>query len=210
MLLLLVVTAVLLMGSAAAQTDPPVTGNWTVADNTLVENQTVRLRGNLTVSNGGNLVLRNVTLQVFSGPVEGTHGVTVEAGGTLRIEDYDGTSSNQDRSTVMRGNPSQGYFFVAKPGSSLVLLNSNMSGMGARPVSWGVLVQTDNATILGMSFIDGDSYGLRLEGTDGPTIRSSEFFLSDYGLMLTDTINVTVTNSRFSYSILKVRVRARW
>jgi len=203
MLLLLVASAVLLLGPATAQTDPPVTGDWTVADITIVENQTVRLRGNLTVSNGGNLVLRNVVLQVYSGPVEGTNGITVRAGGTLVIEDHDGDSSTQlDRSTVMRGNPSQGYFFVASSGSGLVLRNSMISGMGAGPISRGVLVRTDNATITGMSFIDGDQYGLRLEGTDGPIIRSSEFYLSDYGLMLKDTVNVTVTTSRFRYNTL--------
>lgn len=198
MLLLLVASAVLLLGPAAAQTDPPSTGDWTVADTTVLENQTVKLRGSLKVSDGGNLTLRNVTLQVYSGSVEDTNGITVEDGGTLTIEDYKATPSDKDRSTVMRGNPSRGYFFIAKPGSKLVLLNTNMSGMGARPVSRGVLVQTDNATITGVMFIDGDLYGLRLEGTDGPTIRNSGFYLSDYGLMLKDTINVTVARSTFT------------
>lgn len=200
LLLLLIASAVLLLGPATAQTDPPTSGDWTVADATIVENQTVRLKGNLTVSNGGNLLLRNVTLQVYSGPIEGTNGITVEANGTLRIEDYDKSPSDKDRSTVMRGRPSFGYFFVAKPGSTLILLNSNISGMGARPVSRGVLVQTDNATITGMFFIDGDEYGVRIEGSDGPTISNSAFYLSDYGLVLKDTVNVTVTNSGFSYN----------
>jgi parallel beta-helix repeat protein len=198
LLLLLVASAVLILGPAAAQTDPPATGDWTVADTTLVENQTVKLNGSLKVSDGGNLTLRNVTLQVFSGSTVGTNGITVEAGGTLRIEDYNLTPSDQGRSTVMRGNPSRGYFFIAKPGSTLVLLNSNISGMGARSVSRGVLVQTNNTSIMGVMFIDGDQYCLRLEGTDGPAIRNSGFYLSDYGLMLKDTINVTVAQSTFT------------
>ncbi len=198
MLLLLVASAVLILGTAAAQTDPPSTGDWTVADTTVLENQTVQLKGSLKVSDGGNLTLRNVTLRVFSGSTVGTNGITVEAGGTLRIEDYNMTPPDQGRSTVMRGNPSRGYFFVAKPGSNLLLLNSNISGMGARPVSRGVLVQTDNASILGVMFIDGDQYGLRLEGTDGPAISNSGFYLSDHGLMLKDTINVTVAMSTFT------------
>ncbi len=197
MLLLLVASAVLILGPAAAQTDPPATGDWTVANTTVVENQTVKLNGSLKVSDGGNLTLRNVTLQVFSGSTVGTNGITVEAGGTLRIEDYNLTPSDQGRSTVMRGNPSRGYFFIAKPDSTLVLLNSNISGMGAMPVSRGVLVQTDNASIMDVMFIDGGLYGLRLEGTDGPAIWNSGFYLSDYGLMLKDTINVTVAQSTF-------------
>ncbi|MCK4971486.1 MAG: right-handed parallel beta-helix repeat-containing protein, partial [Thermoplasmata archaeon] len=198
MLLLLVASAVLILGPAAAQTDPPTTGDWTVADTTVVENQTIELKGDLTVSNGGNLTLRNVTLKVFSGSTYGTNGITVEAGGTLRIEDYNKTPSDQGRSTVMRGNPSRGYFFIAKPDSKLVLLNSNISGMGALPVSRGVLVQANNTSIMGVMFIDGDQYGLRLEGTDGPAIINSGFYLSDYGLILKDTINVTVAQSTFT------------
>ncbi len=77
-----------------------------------------------------------------------------------------------------------------------------ISGMGDGSISKGVLVMTDNATIAGMSFIDGDQYGLRLESTDGPTISHSESYLSDYGLMLKDTVNVTVTTSRFRYNLM--------
>jgi hypothetical protein len=191
-LFLLAATAMLLPDLVEAQTDPPSSGDWTVSDRTFVENRTVQLRGNLTVANGGHLTLRNVTLQMFSSLTE-AHGITVRSGGTLQVMDNDGNQSTQgDRSVLMRGSPSFGYYFVARQGSNLLMTNSLVSGPGARPVARGVLVETDNATFAGVSFVDGDLYCLRIQGSSGPRVLWCSFYLADNGLMLKDAVNVSI------------------
>ena len=54
----------LLAIGCAGQTDPPASGDWTVSDNTLVEDRTVHLHGNLLVTSTGSLTLENVTLRI--------------------------------------------------------------------------------------------------------------------------------------------------
>ncbi len=180
-----------------AQTDPPSSGDWTVSDRTIVENRTVQLRGNLTITAGGSLTLRNVTLKVFCGPTD-TFGITVASGGTLMIEDIDGLGSTSgDGSVLMRGAPSWGYHFVAMEGSNLSIKNSSVSGPGGRIVSQGVLVETDNATFEGVDFIDGDAYGLRIQGTSGARIMRCSFYLAGNGLMLIDAANASVRYCEF-------------
>ena len=39
-----------------------ITGDWTVSDSQVRENETIVLTGNLTIQNGGHLTFRNVTL----------------------------------------------------------------------------------------------------------------------------------------------------
>jgi parallel beta-helix repeat protein len=196
-LLVLAGTILIVVSAAQAQTDPPANGDWTVSDRTVVVNQTVRLHGNLTVETGGYLTLRNVTLQVFSG-VGNTRGITVKTSGTLEIDDMDGRSTTEgDRSVVMRGNPSQGYYFIVDAGSDLSINRSLISGMGSVRSNDGLLVRADDVRFRSTTFIDGEGYNVKFEGSNGSSVVDCTFYLSDYGLVAEDCENLTVDFSVF-------------
>lgn len=194
-LLVLAATLILLVNTAGAQTDPPASGDWTVGDNTTIGNQTVRLQGNLTIVPGGRLTLQNVTLQIFSS-INDTHGIRVMDNGTLEISDLDGNAGTKDdRSVVMRGIPSQGYTFLAEKGSKLYLDNSLIIGAGARVGTSGVLVRTSGLRLNGMTFMDGRSYGLMLEGSKYSVVNNCDFQQNKDGLVLKRCDNITVNGS---------------
>ncbi len=196
--LLAAIAALVLMQAVEAQTDPPASGDWTVADATVVEDRTVDLLGNLTVASGGDLTLRNVTLRVQS-LLTITHGIRVASGGNLTIEDADGDAdTTSDRSVVMRGAPARGYYFVVEAGASLVINRSLVSGAGApSSPSAGVLVRA-NGTYVGDSvFLDGHEYGLRVEGCSKLYVTHSYFARAQDGLALRDVENSRIMDSTF-------------
>jgi parallel beta-helix repeat protein len=199
--LLFVAAAILLIVSAAdAQTDPPATGDWTVGDNTTVENQTVRLRGNLTIVPGGRLTLTNVTLQVFS-TITTVNGIRVMGNGSLEIGDHDDDpTTDADRCVVMRGNPSYGYSFLVEKNATLYLVNSLITGMGSRGGTGGVLVKAGGFVIKGSTFMNGDQYDLMLEQSNESRVENCEFYLSRDGLVLKDCFNITIEDSSMMFN----------
>ena len=194
-LLLLTLALAIAAASSLAQTDPPASGDWTVSDATLVENRTVDLRGDLIVRSGGELDLRNVTLRVHS-TVTVVHGITVEAGGRLVVEDADGSASTEgDRSFIVRGAPSFGFSFVVEQGASLRINRSVVQGAGQVGGSRGVLVRANDTVLRSATFLDGHEYGLRVEATSGLSVRNCIFSRSHDGLVLRDVRNASVVNS---------------
>jgi len=62
----------------------PADGDWVVANETTVWNETIVLNGNLTIKPGGNLTLINTTI-VFDCSYDGEFGLVVENGGELHV-----------------------------------------------------------------------------------------------------------------------------
>lgn len=63
--LLAVLTLILLLSILPAPRiadAQPSQGNWTISDNELIQNKTITLNSNLTVTSGGNLTLNGATL----------------------------------------------------------------------------------------------------------------------------------------------------
>jgi len=191
-LLVTAATILLLVQVADAQTDPPATGDWTIGDNTTLANQTVRLRGNLTIVPGGRLTLLNVTLQVFS-DMNAVHGILVMANGTLELSDLDGRPSTKgDRTVVMRGNPSFGYSLLAEKDSLIFIEYSLLSGMGANGGTGGALFRTSGFKLIGTTFLDGYDYCLMLDGSEDSVVDTCDFISGKDGLVLKDCVNITV------------------
>jgi parallel beta-helix repeat protein len=65
-----------------AQTPPPQAGDWIIEDTTVIENETIILRGNLIVGDGGNLTLRNCEVYVHN-DFPGQRGIEVEDEGVM-------------------------------------------------------------------------------------------------------------------------------
>ena len=194
-LLVMAAAILLLVQVVDAQTDPPATGDWTIGDNTTLANQTVRLRGNLTIVPGGRLTLLNVTLQVFS-DMNAVHGILVMANGTLELSDLDGTSSTKgDRTVLMRGNPAFGYSFLAEKDSHIFIEYCLLSGMGANGGTGGALFRTSGFKLIGTTFMDGYDYCLMLDGSEDSVVDACYFESGKNGLVLKDCVNITVDAS---------------
>ena len=73
-------------GTAVFAAPPPSSGDWTVADTAIVENQTIALNGKLSVVAGGSLTLQTVTLDINC-TFNGEFGIEVAPGGSLYIYD---------------------------------------------------------------------------------------------------------------------------
>ncbi len=199
-LLFLAAAILLLVVSAEAQTDPPASGDWTIGDNTTVENRTVRLYGNLTVVGGGQLVLRNVTLRVYS-TFDVLQGIRVMDNGSLVIEDLDDDAiTTGDRSRVMPGNPSYGYSFLVDKGARLHMVNSVVNGMGDPRGTGGVLVRTSGFLIKGTTFMNGHEYDLMLERSNESRVEDCDFYFSEVGLVLKGCDLITVENCSMRFN----------
>jgi hypothetical protein len=75
---------VLLTGSATAA-DRDIMGDWTISSGTThLSDETIDVRGNVTVASGGILKLENCTLAI-NGSSDGRYRLTVESGGRLEV-----------------------------------------------------------------------------------------------------------------------------
>ncbi|MCJ2540853.1 MAG: right-handed parallel beta-helix repeat-containing protein, partial [Candidatus Thermoplasmatota archaeon] len=161
-----IILLLLVAGGGAAQTDPPASGDWTVSDTTVVNDRTVNLNGNLTVTATGSLTLNNVTLKIIMSTPR-KHGIEVQTGGSLIIRDGDGQASTTgDASILDAQSDTLHYFFIVRSGTTLRISNSfiyrcghNLSVGNTR---LGLFVGTDDATIEG-TVIDNGHHGLVLD-----------------------------------------------
>jgi parallel beta-helix repeat protein len=178
--------------AVSAQTDPPTSGDWTVGDTTVVTDQVVDLKGNLTVTSGGSLTLRNVTLRVHSGITGGIKGVYVRSGGSLIITDGDADPTTlDDRTAVLRGVPSQGFEFVAERGASLQIRRSLVAGMGVYSGVSGLEILANGTIVSNSTIASGADYCVRVNGCSNVKLLNSTIAISDHvGLVLKDARGV--------------------
>ncbi len=179
--LLAALAAVAAAGVALAQTDPPPLGlgDWTVSDTTVLQDRFIMLRGDVRVTGGGSLTLRNATI-LFVLEESGEHGILVEPGGTLRI--LDGSRLGSSRTDM-------GYTFTARRGSTVRMFDSAINDCGNRTYGYradwqniSVYVGTVDAAIERCSFSGGFVSLCIAEGMVAPTVRNCTFEGS-YGLV---------------------------
>lgn len=144
------------------------TGEWTVGtgDDLTYANQTIMLDGNLSVTDGGILTLKNVTL-VLHGGEDIAQEITV-FDGTLTITDWDGDPmTEQDRSEVKANDPAANYYFQVYEEATFALINSKVRDCGRLfnllGIQAGVYVATEDATIANTEIMDGYG-GLFIDG----------------------------------------------
>ena len=146
------------------------TGDWMVGtgDDLTYANQTIMLDGNLSVTDGGILTLKNVTL-VLHGEEDDPQEITV-FDGTLTITDWDGDPmTEQDRSEVKANDPEAHYYFQVYEEATFTLINSKVSDCGKLfnllGIQAGVYVATEDATIANTEIMFGYG-GLFIDGVD--------------------------------------------
>lgn len=178
-IVLLLLSSPAFLSVATAQ---PSQGNWVVTGQEVVENRAIALNGNLTVIDGGNLTLRNVTLTVDS-QYNGQYGVSVEEGGSMFIYDSNITASDlKDRFTfVVQGDDfemaNSGLHGVGwcSPGNAGAEIDSCMSP--PLQTHAGPLIETDNALIENNT-ISENGIGLLVTGSH-VTIIGNHFSSND-------------------------------
>ncbi len=163
--LLAMVALLVLTGDAAAQTDPPASGDWVVADYTLLNDTAVVLTGNLTVTATGNLTFRNATVS-FDPAFRGVALLLVMPGGGLEVLDGSVVNSS-DRFRLP-------FQWVCEAGSRLRVSHSTVMDCGiATDGREGLGVRTDDALIDNTTF--RDCYvGVRVNGSS-PRIDRCDF-----------------------------------
>lgn len=140
------VATLLLAGDAGGQTDPPASGDWVVADDTLVNDTAVRLTGNLTVTSTGNLTLRNATVS-FDPDFRGVALLLVMPGGGMEVLDGSVVNSS-DRFRLP-------FQWVCEAGSRLRVSHSTVMDCGvALDGREGLVVRTGDALIDNTTFRD--------------------------------------------------------
>jgi parallel beta-helix repeat protein len=186
LLLLLALAALAVVSVAAApshaQTEPPASGDWTVADDTAIEGRTVLLKGNLTVADGGHLTLANMTLVMdFSLPTR--FNITVESGGWLELKDLDHDPlTTTDGTVVKASNPNVHYLWFCNAGSRLLISCSVVRDCGVpQPYRRGLIIDTSDARIENSTF-EHNNYGIYVRSSS-PRIENTTFAHNEgYGL----------------------------
>jgi hypothetical protein len=146
------------------------TGDWLVGsgDDLMYANQTISLDGNLSLSDGGRLTLKNVTLILHGGEFDPQEINVFD--GTLVISDWDDDpATDWDMSMVMANDSEANYYFAAYEESTLTLSSTQIRDCGRLfnllGIQAGVYVGTQNAIIKDTEIFFGYG-GLFIDGVD--------------------------------------------
>jgi parallel beta-helix repeat protein len=173
------------------------TGEWTIASGDDLEyaNQTILLDGNLNISNGGRLVLKNVTLVLHSVALSPQE---ILIHGELVVTDLDGNGdTTADRSMLKANDTDYPYYFQAWEDASLTLTNSRVENCGelfnVEGYQTGLYIATTDATVEDTEFTAGYG-GLFI---DGVSITVSGLNIHDndwYGIYVDNNANPTIVD----------------
>lgn len=110
---------------------------WVIAEPTVIADQTITVKDGVSIEAGGSLTLTQATLWIDGGRDQ--DGIIVRPGGALFVYS----------STIAATAAGGGYLFQAEPGSTLVLKESEVRGVGfTYGPDWGALgIATDRAII---------------------------------------------------------------
>lgn len=224
---ILIIIAILVLGSASAivtfsfdsgavdtsyhpevrSTEPQVVnGDLVINMSVTYENVNYLMKGNITVSGTGNLVLKNATV-VFDSDKNITYGIYVEAGGKLTITDVDNDPDTTDDNSVisanMTGAGSHGFVFHAKKDSHLTIKNSHVKFGTNKPIAIGgktlantpgIQVESSTSDIQNCTVSDS-GYGVVYNSTVSAKLANVEFTdISARIIMMTDAQNIQLEN----------------
>ena len=194
---------------AAAQTPPPASGDWVVADDTVLAGQSIVVRGGLTVASTGRLTLTDVDLEFACQTRQ--PGILVE--GELIIKDRDGDpASMSDATFISNADPEQDFNLTYADGSKGSVSCSLFKSVSIHVLAKSMVV-TDSTIGSGrIGGIEAKGCDLKLEGTnflknlfwgvrvEGGSLRMDRCDLNDsvpFGLVLSSDVIASVHNCTF-------------
>ena len=131
--------------------------NWTVNTTEIYTNETILLRGNLTIENGGNLTFNNVNL-FMNCSFDGEYYIEVQGGGEFYIYDNDDEFITEDDSSIITSNDKKFQFFVIE-GGILEMENSKLQNCGYSEEYPGLEINSDYVFMYGND-ISENYYGI--------------------------------------------------
>lgn len=186
---------------------PPGTGDWIITTDTEVWNETILLKGNLTVEYGATLTFRNVTLimdsEVGGTTIEEFYHIEVKRGGAMKIFDWDGDNTTTgDASNITLNNTNAYYWFWVRDGSNFTMRNSELHNCGGGPAyrgAAGLTINTNNASI-DRNLISKNYYGIVLNHSDALISNNSISWNEHTGIFATWYSNGTIENNLISWN----------
>ena len=190
----------------AEQNPPPIgggdsNGEWMIEDGDTIirQNQEIRLKGNLTIENGGNLTLKNVTLKMNCSS-DGEFKIEVQNGGSFYIYDDDNNKeTNYDVSVITAYSTSKEYLFHVKEGGKMIMKNSELhecgpGGMGEED-KWGLIIWSFEIFIENNT-ISSNHNGIYCRGISTPRIVNNTFLKNNVdAIVVTDNSNPYIGNN---------------
>ncbi|MGQ4891331.1 MAG: right-handed parallel beta-helix repeat-containing protein [Candidatus Njordarchaeia archaeon] len=170
-------------------TSPPSSGNWTISDVTVVEDEVLIVNGSIVIEYSGALVLKNSTIYMNLGS-PGEHSIEVH--GNLTVIN----------STITAYNTSNSYALKVYYGSKLLIENSEISYVGYKSLyldTFGIWIHADNATIKN-SYIHHNYYGIVVEKAQNVTIVNNVIEnVSQIGIHFFESSKCLVGDNNISY-----------
>lgn len=172
--LLLLSAIVTLLGVVAADTPPPASGDWVVSDTTNLTGTDVELFGNLTVTSGGQLTLKDLVLTMNLDTDQGA-GIYVETGAELHL----------DSTSILSSDPDRHYWFEIWGVARIIDCDvrdvaSNLEELtNWSTIRGGVQIYDSDTIVTGSAFHDCQRINMYVKGSD-PVIRSCEFYNAEY------------------------------
>ena len=172
-LLVMAAALVTLAATSVAQTDPPVSGEWVIQDNTFWDGS-LTMTGNITVNNSGALRLDNITLTMH-GATDGQLTIRIEAGSNLELVNVNVKSSSADRH----------YWFVCE--GKVVIDRSDVRDVAANTKRWnswediagGVQIYDGASVLKNSAFHDSQRINVYVSGCS-PIIDNCDFYNAEY------------------------------
>ncbi len=193
-----------------------INGDWTVTGNEAYNDNIYELYGDLTIEDGGHLILNNCTLRMMSQYLQ-PYEIIVQNNGTLEIYDCYITDTPDDDDSVLL---SAYYYFIAREGSTLIVENSTIRQNGfidlINPEHLGLSVSTNsghisnsriNSTIIGLAFF-GNNSGFYVEDSYVSQIGMTPIMLNNAeGVILSnisffETEESSVVDAQYSNNFL--------
>ena len=200
---------------------PPENGDWIIGDNTHVWDETREINGNITIIDGGNLTLDNVTLtlngnitinslgiMILHGSIlkmncsyDGDYIIEVKDGGAFHIFDVDNNpDTTEDRSNLTSNNTEFEYKFLVDSGAEFIMKNSELSECGyfsGEDGSAGMTIKT-NDTIIENSFFYNNYWSIYVSSSGNSKIIKNTFYSNDIGIYLYSSDNNKISDNYIS------------
>ncbi|MCD6484590.1 MAG: right-handed parallel beta-helix repeat-containing protein, partial [Candidatus Odinarchaeota archaeon] len=184
--------------TAISGTAPPSSGDWNISDITVVENEKVIVNGSIYVEDGGTLILKNSMIYLNPSGFERS-GIVVCSNGNLTILNTKITSYNE-----------KAFYMLAESGSYFYMDNVTVSNLGVmnQPLALGVMVNTENATIINSRIYEG-IYGLYIFSASNVEIRNNTIYSASKGIAVELSDNVTISNNTiYSHEFVGIHVES--